>query len=93
MAKTLPLFRIDQLTTAKPKQISTVAPEKRLNDLTGREWMKFSKSWFLLKKGRTDREKMTVHPATFPAELAKDYIRFWLFRVKCGNEINLGLAW
>ena len=77
MTKTLPLFHIKESTADKPKQKSTVDPEKRLNDLTGKEWIKFSKSWFVLKQGHTDREKIAIHPATFPAELAEDYIRFF----------------
>jgi DNA modification methylase len=56
---------------------SKIPDEKRLNNLTGKEWIKFSKSWFTLKRGGvTDREKIKAHPATFPAELAEDYIGF-----------------
>ena len=51
--------------------------ENGLNELTAKEWIKFSKSWFTLKPGITDREKTEVHPATFPAELATDYIDFF----------------
>lgn len=51
--------------------------ENSLNELTGTEWVKFSKSWFTLKPGLTDREKTQTHPATFPAELASDYIGFF----------------
>lgn len=62
----------------KAKESKTPTPnENSLNELTAKEWIKFSKSWFTLKPGITDREKTEVHPATFPAELATDYIDFF----------------
>ena len=75
--------------------------KKRLNDLTAKEWIKFSKSWFTLKRGGSDREKIKAHPATFPAELAESYIGFftkqgeWVldpfprFRHNYGNSRNI----
>ena len=56
---------------------SKIPDEKRLNDLTGKEWIKFTKSWFTLKRGGSDREKLKTHPATFPAQLAEEYIAFF----------------
>ena len=52
-------------------------PKNALNDLTGKEWIKFSKSWFTLQRNGSDREKLRTHPATFPAELAEDHIGFF----------------
>ena len=48
-----------------------------LNDLTAAEWIKFSKSWFILRNGTIDQEKIESHPATFPASLAEEYIEFF----------------
>ena len=59
-------------------------PKNSLNELTGKEWIKFSKSWFTLKRGGSDREKLKTHPATFPAELAEDYIQFF---TKSGESV------
>ena len=41
---------------------------KHLNNLNAKEWIKFTKSWFILS-GKADREKTAAHPATFPLEL------------------------
>ena len=68
----LPLFPSEP---DKPEE--TKENKKRLNELTAKEWIKFSKSWFTLKRGGNDREKLKAHPATFPAELAESYIRFF----------------
>ena len=63
------------------KKIKTKKRHKNaLNELTATEWIKFTKSWFTLKRGGNDREKLKAHPATFPAELAKDYITFFTKR-------------
>lgn len=54
-----------------------------LNDLTGREWLKFTKSWFIENpKPRTRLEK--THPAKFPESLISDFI---LFFTKKGNWV------
>ena len=67
------------------KDKSDINPrENGLNELTAKEWIKFSKSWFTLKPGITDREKIEIHPATFPAELASDYIEFF---TKTGEKV------
>ena len=47
-----------------------------LNDLGGSEWIKFTKSWFVLS-GKVDREKTSVHPATFPLELPHAFVEFF----------------
>src|SRR5271157_811239 len=50
--------------------------QNELNNLTGREWIKFSKSWFVLNP--PGRKKATLdHPAKFPEQLVKDFIRFF----------------
>ena len=48
----------------------------KLNDLTGKEWIKFTKSWFILNPPpRNDVE--ILHPAKFPESLIERYIRFF----------------
>lgn len=48
-----------------------------LNDLSAREWIKFTKSWFVPPRGANDRAKQAAHPATFPLQLAADFIQFF----------------
>jgi DNA modification methylase len=47
----------------------------KLNDLTGKEWIKFTKSWFILRPKKRDNK--ILHPASFPEELAEDFIKFF----------------
>lgn len=48
----------------------------KLNDLTGKEWIKFTKSWFILRP--KPREKSVLHhPAKFPEELIEKYVLFF----------------
>ncbi len=55
----------------------------KLNDLTGKEWIKFSKSWFVLRPKRRT-EKVLLHPAKFPESLIERYV---LFFTKKGEKI------
>ena len=48
----------------------------RLNDLSGREWIKFTKSWFIHHPYRRTDEKIR-HPASFPESLVRDFISFF----------------
>lgn len=48
----------------------------RLNELSGKDWIKFTKSWFILSPPRRDRTKI-VHPAGFPESLVKGFIEFF----------------
>jgi DNA modification methylase len=51
-------------------------PKNKLNDLTGKEWIKFTKSWFIHSpKSRTETEML--HPAKFPESLAEEFIAFF----------------
>ena len=76
--KTLTVHHPNPNPDEKERKEHKIPDKKKLNDLTAQEWIIFSKSWFTLKNpGLTDREKIAVHPATFPNELASDYIRFF----------------
>ncbi len=48
----------------------------RLNQLSGKEWIKFTKSWFIHNPPRRDRTKI-VHPAGFPETLVQQFIEFF----------------
>jgi DNA modification methylase len=50
--------------------------ENRLNDLTSREWIKFTKSWFLHNPPRR-REGELLHPAKYPETLVAEFVRFF----------------
>lgn len=50
----------------------------RLNELTGREWIKFTRTWFVCDSPRYYRNKPTeLHPARYPEELVADFLRFF----------------
>ncbi len=55
----------------------------KLNDLTGKEWIKFTKSWFILRPKQRD-EEVILHPAKFPEVLIKKFI---LFFTKKGDRV------
>jgi len=48
----------------------------RLNELSGKEWIKFTKSWFVHSPPRRDRTKI-VHPSGFPETLVQGFIEFF----------------
>ena len=51
-------------------------PRNKLNDLSGRDWIKFTKSWFVHRpEPRGDRK--IRHPASFPEFLVKDFVSFF----------------
>jgi DNA modification methylase len=48
----------------------------KLNDLSGRDWIKFTKSWFVHRpEPRGDRK--IRHPASFPESLVRDFVSFF----------------
>lgn len=47
----------------------------KLNSLNGSEWLSFTKSWFIHKS--TPQKSKIIHPASFPDELAADFINFF----------------
>ncbi|MCX6173260.1 MAG: site-specific DNA-methyltransferase [Ignavibacteriales bacterium] len=48
----------------------------KLNDLTGKEWLKFTKSWFIHRPPRR-KENEILHPAKFPESLVEEFIKFF----------------
>ena len=51
-------------------------PENTLNDLDGKEWVKSTKSWFVINP-RSRSSVQLEHPAKFPEELVKRLIGFF----------------
>ena len=48
----------------------------KLNNLTGKEWIKFSKSWFIHMPPRRKSNEL-LHPAKFPETLIEEFISFF----------------
>src|SRR5256712_12809377 len=61
------------------KTEAKLSPHNKLNDLTSREWIKFTKSWFIHRPERRADAKI-LHPASFPESLAKEFILFFTKR-------------
>ncbi len=51
-------------------------PINKLNDLSGKEWIKFTKSWFTVN-ARTRTKGEIQHPAKYPEELVAEFVRFF----------------
>ncbi len=71
-------------------------PRNDLNDLTGREWITFTKSWFICNSRRYHRNRDTeLHPARYPEELVAEFLRFftkrgqWVLDPFCGSGATL----
>ncbi len=47
-----------------------------LNNLTGKQWLKFLKSWFILNP-RPRSKDVLLHPAKFPEELVESFVTFF----------------
>ena len=53
-------------------------PNNKLNDLTGKDWLKFTRTWFICDSRRYWKNKDTeLHPARYPEEMVKEFISFF----------------
>src|SRR2546428_6731736 len=53
-----------------------VTRRNKLNELSGRDWIKFTKSWFVHRpEPRGDRK--IRHPASFPESLIREFVSFF----------------
>jgi DNA modification methylase len=50
--------------------------KNKLNNLTGKEWIKFTKSWFIHKPPRRKEDEI-LHPAKYPESLIEEFISFF----------------
>lgn len=71
-------------------------PQNTLNDLEGRDWIKFTKSWLICDSRRYQRNKDTeLHPARYPEELVSEFVGFftkageWVLDPFCGSGATL----
>lgn len=62
---------MSRLTSCKKPSSYT----NHLNRLSGKEWIRFTKSWFVLNPA--PRGAKICHPASFPEELAEHFISFF----------------
>ena len=53
-----------------------ISKKNKLNSLTGKEWIKFTKSWFIHRPPRRNNKEI-LHPAKFPESLIKEFIEFF----------------
>ncbi len=51
-------------------------PKNKLNNLTGRDWIKFTKTWFV-HRPKARKENEILHPAKYPESLIKEFIEFF----------------
>ena len=75
---------------------SDLHPANSLNDLTGKEWIKSTKSWFICDSPRYHQNKDTeLHPARYPEELVAEFVNFftkpgaWVLDPFCGSGATL----
>jgi len=64
-------------------------PINRLNELSGTEWIKFTKTWFIHRPAPRENAKL-LHPAAFPESLAKEFIEFFTKREELVLDPFLG---
>ena len=86
---------------SEPAAAARPGPERRpntgdLNDLTGTEWVKSTKSWFVCDSRRYRRNRNTeMHPARYPEEMVAQFLRFftqadaWVLDPFCGSGATL----
>lgn len=64
----------------KPKR----RPCNTLNDLTGKQWIKRTKSWLVCDSRRYHRNRDTeLHPARYPEELVTEFLEFFTKAGQC----------
>jgi|SRR2546422_4902772 len=60
-----------QMSREEPK-----ARDNKINELSGTEWIKFTKSWFV-HRPEPRGDKKILHPASFPESLVKEFVLFF----------------
>ena len=53
-----------------------LSKNNKLNDLTGKEWIKFTKTWFIHRPKRRNEVEI-LHPAKYPESLIEEFILFF----------------
>lgn len=65
-----------ELVTSKVKLRRRAHPRNKLNELSGKDWIKFTKSWFIHRPVPRSERKVR-HPASFPESLVREFILFF----------------
>src|SRR2546426_11434957 len=60
-----------QMSREEPK-----ARDNKINELSGTEWIKFTKSWFVHRPEPRGDQKIR-HPASFPESLVREFVLFF----------------
>lgn len=68
-----------KLLPSNPEKPRNRRITNRLNDLSGKEWIKFTKSWFKHSPPPRDKTKL-LHPAGFPETLVREFVEFFTKR-------------
>lgn len=69
----------ETLLLQNPKKrvpVGNRSPKNRLNLLTGREWIKFTKSWYIHRPPPRKGSEI-LHPAKYPETMIRQYITFF----------------
>src|SRR5437879_4521308 len=53
-----------------------VTRRNKMNELSGRDWIKFTKSWFVHRPEPRGDQKIR-HPASFPESLVREFVSFF----------------
>jgi len=77
-----------------------IHPKNKLNDLTGKEWLKFIKSWFIFNALPSDlKEEREIlgglgddHPATYSPTMVSDFIKFFTKKGQTVLDPFLGIG-
>lgn len=54
----------------------TIAPNNKLNDLDSKQWVAFTKSWFIENPSRR-KKGVTLHPAKYPESLVEKFLMYF----------------
>lgn len=65
-----------------PGKSKNLHDRNQLNNLNGKEWVEFTKSWFI-ENPPPRRKNLLLHPAKFPESLVRKFLRFF---TKDGEE-------
>ena len=63
--------------------------KNKLNNLTGKEWVKFTKSWMIHNPPRRGNKKV-LHPACFPETLVQEFIEFFTKKDQIVLDVFVG---
>ncbi|MGE0495962.1 MAG: DNA methyltransferase [Vulcanimicrobiota bacterium] len=63
-------------SSKKQETQGKIHPRNRMNHLTGSQWIRFTRSWFVVNPPRRSASQVQ-HPAKYPEDLARSFIEFF----------------